>query len=261
MPLPESASLPGGNSGSPVVRNGEVTLKPATSATDAIHAYLTELGRAGVDVPVPHGRDEDGRQRLEFVDGTLAIDAGRLDESGLRRVGALIRSIHDASEHIEIPSGVPWTSAIPAPRSDLMCHNDLAPWNLIIGERWVFIDWDAAAPSTRAWDLAYAAQSFTLNDPSLPPVEAAHDLSNFVDGYRADATLRSTLPDVMIKRVDAMVALLENGRVSGTEPWASMHDDGHGDHWRAVSAYVADNVDMWRRALIEGEAKHSSQAT
>jgi thiamine kinase-like enzyme len=33
-------------------------------------------------------------------------------------------------------------------REDLICHHDLAPWNLVRdGDRWVFIDWDGACPA------------------------------------------------------------------------------------------------------------------
>jgi thiamine kinase-like enzyme len=57
----------------------------------------------------------------------------------------LVRAVHDASAAYEPDSDSTWITPIPAPGAELICHNDLAPWNLLIGDRWVFIDWDAAA--------------------------------------------------------------------------------------------------------------------
>ncbi|WP_308196833.1 phosphotransferase family protein [Arthrobacter bambusae] len=91
----------------------------------------------------------------------------------------MVRAIHDASESFVPPRDARWNVAISSPGEELICHNDLAPWNLIIGDRWTFIDWDAAAPSTRLWDLAYAAQAFTLSDTNQAPEEAAQNLTAF----------------------------------------------------------------------------------
>lgn len=162
----------------------------------------------------------------------------------------MVRAIHDASmEFIPAPDAT-WITAIPSPGSELICHNDLAPWNLIIGERMTFIDWDAAAPSTRLWDLAYAAQAFTLSNARQPPEEAAQNLAAFVDGYGADVGLRTELPAAMHRRAAAMYELLESSHAAGRQPWASMYADGHGDHWLAATLYAQQHHAVWASALL-----------
>ncbi|WP_418908457.1 hypothetical protein [Glutamicibacter endophyticus] len=80
-----------------VVRRGQTVREPWTSGSASVQHYLHALHRAGVDVPEPLGQDEAGRQVLEFIHGALAIDSAPLTGSELRRVGALVRQIHDAS--------------------------------------------------------------------------------------------------------------------------------------------------------------------
>ncbi|MFP7761644.1 phosphotransferase [Marisediminicola sp. LYQ85] len=212
--------------------------------------FMAAVRDAGVDVPAAFGRDEQGRQATEFIPGDLALNIGPLGRPELKRVGSIVRAIHEASERFRPSAEGAWITAIQAPGSDLICHNDLAPWNLIVGERWVFIDWDAAAPSTRLWDLAYAAQAFTLSDVLRPPSKAAGDLAAFVDGYRADTRLRHELPKAMHRRAAAMRDLLSRSHDTGVEPWASMFADGHGSHWRAVTQYVGSHEQVWLRALL-----------
>lgn len=240
--------LTGGNSlANPQLAGGVVT-KASSEASPYVHDFLRHLDGAGVDVPRALGV-ADGVQRLGYVEGTLAADYGDLGQEILGRIGALIRRIHDASATWEMPADVRWDCAIPAPGAELMCHNDLAPWNLIIGERLVFIDWDASAPSTRVWDLTYAAQAFTLNDVSRPPADAAADLAAFMDGYAADAGMRLAVCDTLAPRVEAMVRLLHDAHAAGIEPWATMHTTGHWEHWSSALAYVLAHDQAWRAAL------------
>jgi Ser/Thr protein kinase RdoA (MazF antagonist) len=241
--------LGGGNASGRVVKVGHTVRKPWAASTPSVVSYMAALRDAGVDLPAVVGRDERGRLATEYVPGQLAIDRLPLRRDELRRVGAMVRAIHDASTSFRPPADAVWTTAIPAPDREMVCHNDLAPWNLIVGERWVFIDWDAAAPSTRLWDLAYAAQAFCVNDPGRAPSDAALDLVAFVDGYDADAELRADLPTAMNERALAMYRLLESSARSGREPWASMFTDGHGRHWQDASAYVGRHRDVWADAL------------
>lgn len=243
--------LAGGNASGIVMRVGDTVRKSWSDAAPSVADFVAALRAEGVDAPEPLGRDERGRQVVEFVPGPLAIDRPRLTTDEFRRVGSMIRGIHDASASYVPADDAVWRTAIPAPGADLVCHNDLAPWNLVIGERWVFIDWDAAAPSTRLWDLAYAAQSFTLSDVELAPHAAARDLAALIDGYEADRDTRVGLPKAMEERTAAMLALLEGARITGEQPWASMHADGHGEHWAKALRYVREHREVWSRVLVD----------
>lgn len=249
-PAANPEELTGGNAGGPVVRIADTVRKAWSASTPSVVAFVEVLRSRGVDVPEPRGRDADGRQVQEFVAGPLAMDRDPLSLDELARVGALVRDIHDAAATFIAPADAVWETAIPAPGSDLVCHNDLAPWNLVTGERWVFIDWDAAAPSTRLWDLAYAAQAFTLNDPAEPVEAAAARLRAFVEGYGADDDLRAALPGAMGERTAAMYQLLESGHRNGVDPWGAMFASGHGAHWAAVHAHVERHRSDWVRVLV-----------
>lgn len=242
--------LEGGNVSDGVVRIGSTVRKPWMDSTPSVFEFMTAVRKAGVDVPAVLGKDEQGRQITEFIPGRLALDSDPLTHTELHRVGAMVRAIHDASESFVPPPDARWTVAIPSPGEELVCHNDLAPWNLIIGDRWTFIDWDAAAPSTRPWDLAYAAQAFTLSYTNQAPEEAAQNLTAFIDGYGADRRMREQLPEAMSQRAAAMYHLLESSHEAGSEPWGSMYVEGHGAHWRAATRYAEHNQELWSKALL-----------
>lgn len=247
--------LQGGNAGGAVVRVGSTVRKAWTEATPAVHAFLAALRQQGLDVPRPLGRDEQGRQVLEHVPGDLALTAPRLTRAELARVGTLVRGIHDAAEHVSLDPDAHWDPAIEAPGAELVCHQDLAPWNLVLGpQRWVFIDWDGSGPSTRLWDLAYSAQAFTLNHPARVVEDSAADLAAFLEGYGASADLREALPAAMERRTAAMLDLLETSHARGHEPWSTMYVEGHGAHWSSALAYVRDHRAAWARAISPGSS-------
>jgi len=245
----EEILLAGGNASDGVVRVGSTVRKPWAESTPSVLHYMRAMRAAGIDVPKVFGQDSQGRQITEFVPGRLAMDSEPLTPSQLSRAGRLVRSIHDASQAYRPETGSTWTTPIAAPGAELICHNDLAPWNLLVGDRWVFIDWDAASPSTRLWDLAYSAQAFTLNDASADLVNAATNLKAFVDGYGASGELRTALPAAMRQRTTAMYKLLKDSHAGAIEPWGTMFATGHGGHWKAVTEFVGNNQSTWARAL------------
>lgn len=241
--------LSGGNASDSVVRVGETVRKPWLVTTPRTVEFMLALRRRGIDVPEAHGRDARGRLVLDFIPGSLAMHDAPLDLELVHAAGAVVRSIHDASEGLPVPHD--WDVLLPVNEPNLLCHNDLATWNLIIdGDRLVFIDWDGAGPSTRLWDLSYAAISFGHLFPDADARAAATRLAVFVDGYRADSDLRAALPATMARRAAAMYGLLKRSRESGREPWGSMYVEGHGQHWLATTEFIQEHDRDWRRAVL-----------
>lgn len=133
-----------------------------TEATPHVLEFMTAVRRASVDVSAVLGWDEQGGQITEFVPGRLTLESAPFTHTELDRAGAMVRAIHDASETFVPSHNAKWPGAIPAPGDELVCHNDLAPWNFSVGDRWVFIDWDATAPSTRVRSRLRCSGSHSL---------------------------------------------------------------------------------------------------
>ena len=242
--------LDGGNASGRVVRVGDTVRKPWLDTTESVQRYLEHLANNHVDVPRIMARDDSGRQIIEYIDGPIAMDRLPLADPDLGRVGRMIRELHDSSEGFNFSSLDDAAMLLPAQNPDLMCHNDLAPWNLVIGPRWVFIDWDGAGPSTRLWDLAYAAQSFAMLFDGQPVGAAALRLRALIDGYGASDDLRDALPDAMFARTTAMYDMLRESHDAGRQPWSRMFADGHGDFWMSTAEYVRRNRSHWADALV-----------
>jgi Ser/Thr protein kinase RdoA (MazF antagonist) len=225
--------------------------KPVTSATSSVEAFLEHLHRVGfTGAPRTLGRDEKGRHVLEYIPGST-VDPHSLSDEELGRVGRLIREFHVAAETFLLPTGAQWNVAIQPDSEVMVCHHDLAPWNLVRdGERWAFIDWDGSGPGSVLWDVAYAAQSFVPLARGGKPERDAARLRCFVDGYGLDRKRREELPQLMVERTRAMFQLLERGARTGEQPWARIYADGHADYWKQSAAYVDHYLGEWKKALL-----------
>ena len=239
--------LAGGNN-AVVVRLGDTVRKPWTRATPYVHAFLQHLREKKVEaVPEVLGRDDEGRQVLAWVPGVQGLEAPPMTLDELHRLGGMVRVLHDASVDFVPPAGAVWDVAIPPDGADLVCHQDLAPWNLIRdGDTWTFIDWDASAPGTRLWDLAYVVQTFTPLVAGGDPAVDAPRVRAVVEGYGLAEAGRAALPELLVARTRAMYDLLEQGSRTGALPWARLWAEGHGVHWGGAADYVAAHLAAWR---------------
>lgn len=241
--------LTGGNATAGVVRVGGTVRKPVVASSSATTLFMSAMLGAGIDVPRPQGVDDAGRLILEFVPGTMADDR-EPDLGELEEVGRLIRRIHDASLAYVPKANAVWETIIPPPgEPELICHNDLTPWNLVLGDRMVFIDWDGAGPSTRAWDLAYSTQAFAGLHAEADEAVGAQRLRAIVDGYGPDEVLRCELPALLTLRAQAMHDMLAEANRDGRMPWARVYAEGHGAFWAAAAEWIREREPLWREAL------------
>src|SRR5690606_19132111 len=101
--------LSGGNVAAAVLRVGDTVRKPATAATPAVDAVLRHLTERGFEgSPEGFGVDERGRHVVGYVPGTMADALPPLTEPQLRRLGALIRRLHDLLAEFTPPADARW---------------------------------------------------------------------------------------------------------------------------------------------------------
>lgn len=221
---------------------------------DALLDHLHGVGFAGA--PRPLGIDERGREVLTWAPGVVPWPH-RFDllepDAALTRVGRLIRDFHDAVRGFTPPADARWRTLIPADRVEIIAHHDLAPWNLVAGAEWVFIDWDAAAPGSRLWDLAYAAHGFVplSANPAWRRPDAGHRLRVLVDAYDLAESERRSLVGLLAPRTRSMYDFLAEQSGRGVEPWRTLWREGHGAAWRDDAEYVERHEDRWARALLD----------
>jgi hypothetical protein len=249
--------LTGGNVSIRVVRVGHTVRRPAGPWTPAVHALLAYLRSAGFHgAPEPLGIDEQGREVLSFMPGTVPWpDQFELlsPAAQLAKAARLIRDFHDMVKGFVPPADAQWQVNIPADKFEIIAHHDLAPWNLVVGDQWAFIDWDNAAPGSRLWDLAYAVHGFiplTAN-PQFKSPDTDIRLRTFVDAYGLDdETQRRQLVALLGARTRSMHDFLADQAARNVQPWATLWRDGHGDAWRSDADYIDRRQARWQAALL-----------
>jgi 8-oxo-dGTP pyrophosphatase MutT (NUDIX family) len=212
--LLDGERLAGGNVGG-AVRIGETVRRPTGPWTPAVHALLAHLGRAGLrGVPRIHGLDARGREVLDHLPGEVVdVDADVLSDERLADLARWTRELHDALRGFAHPG--PWRF-FPVDDGELVCHNDLAPYNVCFaGDRVAGVfDWDLAGPSTRTFELAHLAWTAV---PLYRPVSvdvAARRLRLVADAYAGP-------PAVEILRA---VPPLKRLGIAGIEGWIRAGD-------------------------------------
>ena len=147
------------NAGS-VVRVGPEVLRPSYPHSPATHRFLRALCDArfsGASLPVRI--DEDGRERLVFIEGDVPVPpypTWAQDDRVLASTASLLGGFHAASSAFD-PSGQTWSDELADPvGGPIVCHNDVCLENVVFvdGVAIGLLDLDFCAPGRPLYDVA-----------------------------------------------------------------------------------------------------------
>ncbi len=234
--------LTGGNI-TAATRIGSTVRRQTSLWSPAVHNLLRYLHSSGFKgAPQFLGIDAQGREILSYIPGEVGhypLKPYMWTDENLVAVAHFLRLYHDATVDYRPDPSTPWQFIYPdSQRHEVICHNDVAPYNMIYRDEqpYALIDFDTAGPGPRIWDIAYAVyrfiplsyasdiQSLGLAEPS----SQSHRLRLFCRAYNLPSSYAELL-DTVIHRLSA---LCDHILAHSTEPvYRKMVVDGHLDFY------------------------------
>lgn len=229
--------------------------KPAQAWSNQIHAYLNFLGSAGSKgIPIPLGFDDNGNELLTYVKGkTCDYPLSEIVKSETTLISAanFLRDYHSISEKYVKEALFPidgWM--FPAKRPvEIICHNDFAPYNICFSGSKVIglIDFEAAIPGPKIWDVAYALYRFApftnpYNEDGFGNfADKCKRAKLFCDIYELNNVDRNNIANVMIERLEALNKFLLYAANNGDAKYQACISDGHHKLYEMDIEYINNN--------------------
>jgi Ser/Thr protein kinase RdoA (MazF antagonist) len=221
---------------------------------------VRHAGFAGVSLPV--GIDDDGRERLEFIDGDVPIPPypeWSQSDAALASIARLLRGLHDAARAFDA-RGCTWNDALADPMGGtLVCHNDVCPENVVFGDgiAVALLDFEFAAPGRPVYDLAHLARLCVPIDDEFDqarlgwtPADRPRRLRGVADAYGLDRDGRTellTALDDAIARVEAAVRrAVDVGEPNAVAMW---NRTGGGERYDRRRRWWTEHHDEFAAAL------------
>jgi Phosphotransferase enzyme family len=185
---------------------------------------------------MPVGIDEDGRERLEFIDGevpTTPYPAWSQTDAALVSIAKLLRGLHAAAREFD-PRGLRWSDGLADPTGGtVVCHNDVELSNVVFrdGIAVALRDFEFAAPGRPVYDLAQLARLCVPIDDEhdqvrlgWQPADRPARLRLVADVYGLDRDGRAELLFAMDDAIDRIEAVarrrIETGDAQTVEAMA-----------------------------------------
>ena len=270
---PAEVELTGGGS-TTVARRGDAVHRTAGPWTPTVHQLLQHLHASGVTfVPRPLGRDEQGREVLTHLPGTVPtypMPPHVWTPAVLATAGRQLAEVHAATRTFR-PTGPDGTAGDDEPGgtavwqlpvrepAEVVCLNDVAPYNMVFdgdGALTGWIDVDTASPGPRAWDLAHLAYRLVPLTGAEDSGAGAPDLLRYrrrldalcraygAAGDQVDIPPAELLP-VLAERLLALAKDADARLAAGAQ-----HLTGHGDLYRREVAWLDQHADQLTEPLL-----------
>jgi Ser/Thr protein kinase RdoA (MazF antagonist) len=239
-----------------VVRVGDTVRRQAGPWTRAVHALLRHLRAHGFrQAPAPLGIDRQGREVLTLLPGRVAtypLPAFVWSDDTLVAVARLLAAYHQATAGFVPPAGAVWQWPAHQP-AEVLCHNDVAPYNLLFQDQRPtgVIDFDTASPGPRVWDLAYAAYRFVpLTDPANPDApypgrdRQARRLARMCQAYGTPSIRPADVLDAAVARLGELDAFIVDAAAAGDPAQQRVLDRGDTVIYQRDIAYLQQSRDV-----------------
>ncbi len=247
--------------------------RPAGLWTKNVHKLLRALRENGFySAPEPLGFDEEGREVVTFlkgqtIDTPLAPNAKSIGV--LTSAAKLLRAYHNASQNFlkdDSRTHQDWMLPSKNPQ-EVICHGDFAPYNVVFdGDQAVgIIDFDAAHPGPRAWDIAYALYRFAPftnpdNEDGFGSIEDQISRARlFCDIYGLAKENRSELAALMIERLEALLNFLIKSAQEGNRKFEQNIKEGHHLKYIADIEYVKSHKLAIQEGLIRLDSNNKKR--
>ncbi len=221
------------------------------------------MRRAGfTGAPLPAGIDDDGRERLEFIEGEVPhapYPEWSQRDAALASVARLLRGLHDAARGFD-PRGLTWNDALADPAGGtVVCHNDVELSNVVFrdGVAIALIDFEFAAPGRAVYDLAHLARLCVPVDDDVDqdrmgwrPTDRPDRLRLVADAYGRDgggrADLLTAVDDAMTVIEAAVRRRVDAGNPNTVAMW---NRTGGGERYDRRRRWWDDHHDAFAAAL------------
>ena len=247
-----------------VVRAGPHVLRPASPHWESIHAFLRAVRHAGFEgASLPVGIDEDGRERLVFIEGEVPVapyPEWSQSDTALASIARLLCGLHDAARGFD-PQGLAWDDRLADPSGGtVVCHNDVEPSNVVFrdGIAVGLLDFEFAAPGRPVYDVAQLARLCVPIDDDVDqarlgwrPADRPARLRLVADAYGLDRDGRAELLTAMNDALDRIEAAVRRSVDAGNpNSIALWNRTGGSERYDRRRRWWLDHHDQFAAALL-----------